>query len=294
MRRSLAAGIVFVALTLAGCASHHYLIQAKDGKEYVSPDKPVFVAKTQSWTFRDVNGNQWAVNREDVKAMETKPGTYKAPPPAAKAGPPQALAVTAGAATPVTITVRNETGNRQKVYLGFSGTSFGCYDKAAFAAYCSFDTANPWVCTFSLDDKAEKKIPFGKGCKVSTVFALNNLPWGPCPTTMAEFTLSDGGNFNQDTYDVSLVNGHNFNVAITPTTGEAIRVVSATGNKGNRGVYPLGCDACSKSDNPPVWADCPGKKFDAAECQGGDQYKPDTPCHLSQGAGASYEVRFGK
>ncbi len=295
MRRVLVAGVFAIVLGLAGCASHHYLVHARDGREFVSAEEPVFNKATQSWEFRDANGKQVSLNRMDVKEVETKSGTYKAPPAAAAAA---TTATTAPAASNVTITVRNETGNRQKVFLGFNGARWDGYGAADFAPkYCTFTKENPWICSFFLDDKAELAIPFGRGTKIMPVFALNNPPWGNCPTTMAEFTLADPGNRNQDSYDISLVNGHNFNVSITPSFGEIVQVRSATGNSANKGVYPLGCDGCSKSINPPDWGPndgCPKHKYAATECKSNDQFNPSVECHVTQAAGASYRVLFSK
>lgn len=191
----------------------------------------------------------------------------------------------APATTPVTITIDNHKSTQVKVYMGFNGNTFGCYKTSDFSAFCTFDTGNPVMCSFTLEAESSQMIPFGKGCKVSPAFSGDMPLWGDCPVTMAEFTLDDGGT---DTYDLSLVNNLNVGMSIVPSTGTTIGpITSATGNQEAVGVYPQLCTTCSGNGGAPTWPGCPTP--DASQC------KSDVatyPCQLSQATGASYVVNI--
>lgn len=180
------------------------------------------------------------------------------------------------------ITVHNQLGGARKFYLGFTG-SMSCYAQSDFP-FCNFETA--LACSFTLQANQSKTIEFSKGCKVSPAIAVDNLPWGPCPTTLGELTLSDG---STDTYDISLVNGFSVAMKLVPSSGQTISVTTATGNHNNPGVYPLGCDICTGSENPPTWPGCPGKSY-PSECHAGTQNDPSPPCHLSHPSVPSYDL----
>ncbi len=180
------------------------------------------------------------------------------------------------------LTIHNQLGGSRKFYLGFTG-SMGCYSQSDFP-YCTFETA--LVCSFTLQANQSKTIEFSKGCKVSPAISVDNLPWGPCPTTLGELTLNDA---NTDTYDISLVNGFSVAMKIVPSSGQTVTAATATGNHTNPGVYPLGCDICSGSENPPTWPGCPGKSY-PTECHAGTQNNPTPPCHLSQPSVPSYDL----
>lgn len=99
--------------------------------------------------------------------------------------------------------------------------------------------------------------------QISLAFAPDNIPWGPCPTSLAEFTLHGSkldGITTSDTIDVSLVNGMNKLVNISgSTTGSIINMTGAQPPYNTiPGVYPPGCDVCSASVSPPTWVNCPG------------------------------------
>ncbi len=57
---------------LAGCASKYYVVETKDGKEFVTKKEPEFNKQSQTYEFTDVKGNKWILNREEVKSMERK------------------------------------------------------------------------------------------------------------------------------------------------------------------------------------------------------------------------------
>jgi hypothetical protein len=181
-----------------------------------------------------------------------------------------------------TLTVHNQLGAARKFYLGFKG-GLACYSKSDFP-FCTFETDA--ACSFTIPANQTKSIEFSKGCTVSPAIAVDNLPWGPCPTTLGELTLSDG---NTDTYDISLVNGFNVAMTLAPGSGQTISAAAATGNHANPGVYPLGCDICTGTENPPVWPGCPGTNY-PSECHAGSQFDPTPPCHLSQPSEPSYDL----
>ncbi len=268
--------LLAVFVVTAGCAANQYVIQTKDGKEYVTDGEPVFNKAKQSYAFTDPKGTRWMINRDEIVSIEL-PG---------KGDPAKRVALLS---VNRKLTIHNGTGNPVTVYLGFSGNTLGCYSPADFS-FCSFDTGNAVVCRFSLDTGADQPIDFSRSCKVSPAVSVNCMPWGPCPCTLAEFTFADANNRNQDTYDISLVNGMNVLMSIVPTTGKKIEITSAGGNQGNAGVYPLGCDGCAVSIQPPPWPNCPPK--DQSQCHGGTQMNPSPDCHFTQATGSSYTVNI--
>jgi hypothetical protein len=191
----------------------------------------------------------------------------------------------APAPTPgVSITIDNQQASAVTVFMGFNGNTLACYTASDFP-FCSFDTGNPVVCSFTLQGTSSQVIGFGNGCKVSPAFSVNSMIWGDCPVTMAEFTLGDGGT---DTYDLSLVNNLNVGMSIVPTSGTTIGpITSPTGNQQAIGVYPQLCTTCSGNGGAPTWPGCPTP--DASQCK---TDVTDYPCQLSQPSGASYTVNI--
>jgi len=181
--------------------------------------------------------------------------------------------------------------------MGFVGNTFACYQKSDFS-FCQFNTSNQYVCQFSVSQSTPQIIPFNKSCQVSVAFTANNMPWGACPTSLAEFTLNGTiGGESQDTMDVSLVNGINYNITIAQNGGKTLIDTSTKtypDYQGLLGVYPLGCDECALSSNPPTWTGCPSTKYNQY-CQGGTQYNPKTNCQLSTPSDSNaYTVTFSE
>lgn len=203
--------------------------------------------------------------------------------------------VTCLATTAKNITIINATSKNQlTVYMGFVGNNFACYTKQSFSSVCKFNTSNPYVCQFTVNQGTPVSLKFKKSCQVSVAFTADNLPWGACPTSLAEFTLNatSGG----DTIDVSLVNGRNYNIDIN--TSSNISVINMSKAKGALntlfGVYPPGCDGCAVSINPPTWPNCPGSQ-PKANCQKGTQYNPKPGCQITRPTNSdSYNVTFTK
>jgi hypothetical protein len=140
-------------------------------------------------------------------------------------------------------------------------------------------------------------INFNQSCQVSVAFTPQNIPWGPCPTSLAEFTFNGTiGGVTQDTLDVSLINGINYNVLIAgSSTGTMVNTATAAPAYNNvAGIYPPGCDQCALSVAPPTWPGCPGV-VPQSQCQGGTQYNPNTACQISTPSNNnSYSVTFSE
>lgn len=200
------------------------------------------------------------------------------------------------AANGKTITVTNNTSQASlTIYMGFVGNTLACYTKASFQSVCTFNTDNPWVCQMTVANGSSVNVNFNQSCQVSVAFTAVNLPWGSCPTSLAEFTLNGA---QGDTLDVSLVNGLNYKININAVTpdGSSNPVINMNGAQAPYntilGVYPPGCDICSGSQNPPTWPGCPGKQ-PCNNCQSGTQYKPIPGCQVLQPTNSnSYSVIF--
>jgi hypothetical protein len=173
---------------------------------------------------------------------------------------------------------------------------------------------NKLTCHLTLNDKSSQKIPLNGFSQASPVIDVSagegHYPLGPCNTTVAEFTLNSGGS---DHYDVSLVNGQNFNVKIAPSNSGATTIDLNSANlsviKKTQGVFPPGCTICVHGGKPaPTWAgnppstqNCPaypyknsGSIMPAGSCKTGTESKP-TPnvCQLdSQPLSDNYIVTF--
>lgn len=189
-----------------------------------------------------------------------------------------------------TVTVNNQKNSAVTVYLG--SLNWACYSIATDFSFCSPTIGNPDICTFPLAANTPRTLNFAKSCQVSIAIAIDHLPWSDCPFTHAELTFQGAG--NMDTYDVSLVNGFNVGMSIVPTSGKtAGPATSATGNQNNVGVFPMLCDLCSGSQNPPqppAFPTCPPP--DSTQCHGGTQFNPQPVCQLSQPTGPSYTVNI--
>ncbi len=124
--------------------------------------------------------------------------------------------------------------------------------------------------------------------KVSLAISADAVPWAGCAVTQAEWTLADnwcqwGG--LQDTYDISLVNGFNTPMKITPVSGQEITVSAGTGNSNNPGVFGWGWTGCNCAPPPLACTPMAGENHTPA-C-------PATPvpkCQLSQASVANYTL----
>ncbi|MDC0534528.1 thaumatin family protein [Francisellaceae bacterium] len=177
---------------------------------------------------------------------------------------------------------------------------------------------NALTCHLSLDNNQSQKIPLDGFSQTSPVIDVSagegHYPLGPCNTTVAEFTLNSGG---YDHYDVSLVNGQNYNVKVVSSNANATTIDLKSNNlseiKKTLGVFPPGCTICVHGGKPaPVWKgnsgppatqNCPaypfrntGSQMPSGSCKGGTESKP-TPnvCQLdSEPVSQSYTVTFSE
>ncbi|HTY23250.1 MAG TPA: thaumatin family protein [Desulfomonilaceae bacterium] len=195
-----------------------------------------------------------------------------------------------------TITVINNTGTDLTLYMGFNSNGTGGYNLATDfnnnGTTWKVDTSNSSMVSTTINKGSTIKIPFyaKNRCAVSFVISANAIPQTGCAVTMAEFTLGDNwGQWGglQDSVDISLVNGFNYPMSITPVsgkgvTGQTIKVAALAGNSTNSGVYPYACTNCTwMEDN----ATCKGQPGAGTDCKAGGpsrESNPDYPCHLNQ------------
>ncbi|MBW7981408.1 YgdI/YgdR family lipoprotein [Enterobacillus tribolii] len=59
---------LFCTLALAGCSSN-YVMHTNDGRTLVSEGKPQVDDETGMISYKDANGNQQQINRNEVKEM---------------------------------------------------------------------------------------------------------------------------------------------------------------------------------------------------------------------------------
>jgi hypothetical protein len=199
-----------------------------------------------------------------------------------------------------TITITNNTSKDQVIYLQLEQGNGQPLSPEAKSYYqdklrCQFPTdpysgqGNDHTCHFTLTKSnstnvaisaAETNLSPGK-LIVSISAEENHYPQGPCNTTLAEFTLND---HSLDSYDVSLVNGQNFNMSIQSDTGNPPIVLNSSNLdtiKSTLGVYPPGCSQCVDGvGTPPAWKGAPEKN--TQNCPG---YKePPAPGPMPKGS----------
>src|SRR3990172_6384447 len=179
-----------------------------------------------------------------------------------------------------------------EVFNGLPGTatvyvSFGS-DSAVLPSSWSFCTsATRLNCQFPLGSQATQVLPLsGKYLNATIAF---DSPVG-CGATKAELNVNNPNWY--DTLDVSLVDGYSNNIFIEVADGGQKLVLGPprgkTGNERVFGVFPYGCDCCTKRQDPPC-----GIPPGGTGCKGGSQYKPDVPCQWQgsvMGGGSTVKV----
>jgi hypothetical protein len=226
-----------------------------------------------------------------------------------------------------TVTVKNATNVQQTLYMGFllnCTCDPRCDVLGGYNLPTDFNTgtttwavtSNPLILTTTIGAKGGPNdtivIPFKarNRRKVSIVISANTVPWTNCAVTMAEFTLGDNwGQYGglRDTYDLSLVNGFNVPMKITPDQGTEIAVTALASNENNLGVYPFACTNCTWGadnaecknqpgawNNPPLVNPTPTTNYPG--CKTGGQVRepnPDVKCQLSQASINNYVVTIG-
>jgi hypothetical protein len=194
-----------------------------------------------------------------------------------------------------TITVINQRTADVTLYMGFLVGETGGYNLATdFPGWNT--TSNPLIITTTVaaNNAAPYLVvtfPSKVRKKVSFVITADKIPWTSCSVTQGEWTLADnwcqwGG--LQDTYDISLVNGFNLPMKITPVSGQEVIVTTLAPNNTNTGVYPFACTQCvSMASN----AHCKGQPGAGSDCKSGpDESHPDYPCQLSQASVTNYNL----
>ena len=209
------------------------------------------------------------------------PPTPAPAPPAADAAPQAGTQVTLALAQPAlgaTAVPASAT-----IYVAFGADS--AVTSETWASWCT--PAGALNCSFTLT--GEKKLELNGAYMNATFSAV--LPVG-CGATKAELNVNNPNWY--DTYDVSLVDGFNRPIEIRYTAPgaaapEVFAAMEATGNENAIGVFPLACDICSASQNPPC-----GQSPGGPGCHGGTQYDPTPVCQyqgaVKQGGGSTTVV----
>lgn len=203
--------------------------------------------------------------------------------------------------TPVTQTINiiNNTGSQQTFYVGLNNKTYAPYTQQFWENQgCSFTTGTAYSCQFTLANNGTQTFTVTQGANIAISAGI--LVWSQCGgntgLSMAELNLNTTPN-NQDFYDVSLVNGFNYAVSISPLSSPgvqapdstSINITSLTGNSKTAGVYPAGMDVCVKAQDPPTGPGCPGFSY-PTEAHSGTQYDPKPVCQAAQPAGANATV----
>lgn len=170
-----------------------------------------------------------------------------------------------------TLAILNGTDGGTTVYVAFGAGSV--VNSTNWATFC---TANGNLnCSFPLLPGGAQALPLG-GQNLNATFAFGGGVG--CGMTKAEVNINTAN--NADTYDISLVDGWNVDLAVNvggqllgPTVGRA-------GNEKVFGVFPLGCDICVARQKPPC-----GFSPGSDGCKAGTQYNPAVPCQYQAPAG---------
>jgi hypothetical protein len=197
--------------------------------------------------------------------------------------------------TPVTQTINiiNNIGSQQTFFIGLNNKTYAPYTQAFWEGQgCSFTTGTAYSCEFTLAKNGTKTFTVTQGANIA--ISAGTLVWSQCGggtgLSMAELNLNTSP-YGQDYYDVSLVNGFNYAIQISPLTSAQapapdsinIDITSLTGNSNIAGVYPAGMDICVKSLSPPIGPGCPESKY-PNEAHAGTQYNPNPVCQAAQPA----------
>ena len=213
------------------------------------------------------------------------------------------------ASTNQLVTIVNGLDIPQTYNFKFLGDAFqGDQDISKYKSFCVPPAGPPPLeCSFELQPKAKQvfEVSSSKAKQVSITVTVGKGMWptGPCPTTNME--LNFHGNLNapdEDTIDVSYVNGQNYGVIVTNSKA-GISIIDASSSKLSTmlktpGIYPPGCDVCTPSNkkSAPIWPGCPatpyGGQMPASSCKPLVNGQPETPCQLSHPANSDYTLTF--
>ncbi|WP_119327921.1 hypothetical protein [Cysteiniphilum halobium] len=201
------------------------------------------------------------------------------------------------------ISIINNTGQDQTFYFMVANVPTIpsavklSFKKLKYPCLYTSGQGNAQTCHVKIPNGDSQSIPLDGFTHTSTLHldissGEGHWPLGPCPTTVVEFVLNSGGS---DHYDVSLVNGQNFNVKVESMAGGKTINLN-TSNLSQiltlPGVFPPGCDGCAVSLAPPTWPGCPGK-VPKSSCKAGTQYDPKPVCQYDgQPISQEYKVTF--
>ena len=165
-----------------------------------------------------------------------------------------------------TVAVYNGTEHIVTVYVAFGA------DSVVLPGAWSFCTGSGLTCQFPLAGHGTQVLPLS-GKYLNATMAFDSLVG--CGATKAELNVNNPRWY--DTLDVSLVDGYSNKIAIDVVDrGTKILLGPPNGKTGNEkvfGVFPYGCDCCTKRQAPPC-----GIPPGGSGCKGGSQYHPDVPC----------------
>lgn len=165
-----------------------------------------------------------------------------------------------------TLSVYNGSESSVTVYVAFGS------DSVVLPASWSFCTGSGLNCQFSMAERSTQVLPLS-GNYLNATMAFGS-PVG-CGATKAELNVNNPNWY--DTLDVSLVDGYSNNILIeVDDQGRRLVLGPPRGKTGNEkvfGVFPYGCDCCTKRLAPPC-----GIPPGGPGCKGGSQYNPDVPC----------------
>jgi hypothetical protein len=183
-----------------------------------------------------------------------------------------------------TAAVQNLTDAGVTVYASF-GTADGAVGPDAWATFCA---PTPSGCSFGLDAGALQVLPTS-GQYLNLTLSFGAPPG--CGTTLGELDLANP-QWNNDTANISLVNGFNQNVEILVSNGQTLGPTQGgDANADIYGVYPIACDICVARDQPPCGVDAAGCTLPGScGCKSGSQYNPNVPCQESFTRGAAVTV----
>ncbi|MCF6764612.1 hypothetical protein L3V82_02420 [Thiotrichales bacterium 19S3-7] len=200
------------------------------------------------------------------------------------------------------IVIVNNTGQTQTFYFMVANVNpipsavVKAFNALKYPCIYTKGQGNAQTCNFTMANNEKQGIPLDnfttETLHMNITAGSGHWPIGPCPTTNVEIVLNSGGS---DHYDVSLVNGQNFNIKLTSEAGGK-SIDLNTDNLADilklPGVFPPGCDGCAVSISPPTWANCPGK-VPASSCKAGTQYDPKPVCQFdNQPLSKSYTITF--
>lgn len=175
------------------------------------------------------------------------------------------------------LVVANRTGQSTTVYVSFGANSV--------VRGWSFCVGSP-TCSFRLAAGETRLLP-SNGRALNVTIAFGSAP--SCGTTVSEVNFSIPG-WNQDTANISLVNGWSNDVQIDVSGSRTLGPTQGPNNNATVfGVYPNGCDICVARQRPPCGiTPCPTPG--SCGCKSGSQYNPAVPCQSSFRRGSRVTV----